>query len=64
MNNSISHPDEENLDKLDDNERLGLMADLVYIILNGPRGDFETMNEILRESIELDPEVVSFLLDF
>ena len=40
------------------------MADLVYIILNGPRGDFETMNEILRESIELDPEVVSFLLDF
>lgn len=59
-----SELEDNNLEKLNQDELNNLMQYLVYIIVNGPGGgDYESMYDILAETMELDRETVSFLLE-
>lgn len=56
---------EDNIDELSDDEVKFLYADLVYIVLNElGNGDFDTMYEILSETLCLAEEDINYLLDW
>ncbi len=61
----VSNLKEENLNNMSDSELLTLYGNIVYIILNElGNGDFETMYDVLSDTMGLNEETVNCLLDW